>query len=764
MEPRFGVDFSQIQVHTDSNAAAMCKEVGAKAFAVGNRVYYGAGYAPGNNELTAHELTHTIQQGATKRLNKEIRQLPEPSESLVAKKITTTPPHHNKQLRQFPLAESSSDSLKADSSNLTKPNQIERQVALDEIPGSTLTAKQFTPDNTLANFNRIGPHISEKLTPTSTLTAKQFTPDNTPENFNKIQPHISEKLTPTDSLQAKSFPQTASENQPLSVSKTKPQIQGNWLKERAIQAFEGLMKTIGGPAATQVIAVLRRAGNTFSAIVTNPKGFLTNLVNALQTGFKQFSSKIVNHLKNGLAAWLTGSLSATGLSVPDKLDARGIVSLALSVLGINYGRVRNILVKRIGGGKVKQLEGGFDLVQRLANGGLAAAVQHMMHVGKTLQQLQTTVIESVRNWVIETVVKAAISKLVATFSGFGAIAVAAQGIYNAIAFLIEQASKIQALVNAVAASIGNIVAGKVSEAANYIESTLARSLSVAISFLARIVGLGNVGQKVREIIGRVQSRVDVAVNKLVDLVAKQGNDWLAKAGGGRPSNAAGGSNKPGSQRPVPPNRTRQPPVQRRQQIGDFTVKHPFTMSGEKHHLIGIFSKGRLNTLIASNPEDFKGAVQRAITEVPRSRLTQRLKQKLAIQILKNTLDTIENIKHDVILNEGEIIKGSPIGGEAERKRQYTLRRLAQLANVLQEMAQRWGIKSLDDFYKAPPKHRYLPGYPKQSEVGEFIREKLYERLGWDPVRDAIVNKERPNLVARVRDCSEKWQSENVGKP
>jgi len=69
MEPRFGVDFSQIQVHTDSNAAAMYSEVGAKAFAVGNRVYYGAGYAPGNNELT-----HTIQQGATKRLTKQIRQ------------------------------------------------------------------------------------------------------------------------------------------------------------------------------------------------------------------------------------------------------------------------------------------------------------------------------------------------------------------------------------------------------------------------------------------------------------------------------------------------------------------------------------------------------------------------------------------------------------------------------------------------------------------------------------------------------------------
>ena len=44
MESRFGVDFNQIRVHTDSASAQMCKEVGAKANAFGNRIYYGAGY------------------------------------------------------------------------------------------------------------------------------------------------------------------------------------------------------------------------------------------------------------------------------------------------------------------------------------------------------------------------------------------------------------------------------------------------------------------------------------------------------------------------------------------------------------------------------------------------------------------------------------------------------------------------------------------------------------------------------------------------
>ncbi|HEY9603702.1 MAG TPA: DUF4157 domain-containing protein, partial [Allocoleopsis sp.] len=62
MEPRFGTDFSQVRVHTDSTAIQMNKELSAQAFAHGRDIYYGAGKSPGNNELTAHELTHTIQQ------------------------------------------------------------------------------------------------------------------------------------------------------------------------------------------------------------------------------------------------------------------------------------------------------------------------------------------------------------------------------------------------------------------------------------------------------------------------------------------------------------------------------------------------------------------------------------------------------------------------------------------------------------------------------------------------------------------------------
>jgi hypothetical protein len=68
MEPRIGADFSHVKVHTDGEAVQMAENLGAQAFTYGSDVYFGAGKSPGNNELTAHELTHVVQQtGAVQR-------------------------------------------------------------------------------------------------------------------------------------------------------------------------------------------------------------------------------------------------------------------------------------------------------------------------------------------------------------------------------------------------------------------------------------------------------------------------------------------------------------------------------------------------------------------------------------------------------------------------------------------------------------------------------------------------------------------------
>ena len=62
MEPRFGVDFGRVRVHTGNDAIQMNRDVSAQAFTHGADIYYGAGSSPTNLELTAHELTHVVQQ------------------------------------------------------------------------------------------------------------------------------------------------------------------------------------------------------------------------------------------------------------------------------------------------------------------------------------------------------------------------------------------------------------------------------------------------------------------------------------------------------------------------------------------------------------------------------------------------------------------------------------------------------------------------------------------------------------------------------
>lgn len=73
METRFNADFSGVRVHTDSTAIQLSRDIHAQAFTHGNDIYFNAGkfspHSADGKSLLAHELTHTIQQGASKTVN-----------------------------------------------------------------------------------------------------------------------------------------------------------------------------------------------------------------------------------------------------------------------------------------------------------------------------------------------------------------------------------------------------------------------------------------------------------------------------------------------------------------------------------------------------------------------------------------------------------------------------------------------------------------------------------------------------------------------
>ena len=66
LEPALDASLGDVRVHTSDRAAELARAVSARAFTVGNDIFFGAGeYRPGShdgNGLIAHEVAHTIQQ------------------------------------------------------------------------------------------------------------------------------------------------------------------------------------------------------------------------------------------------------------------------------------------------------------------------------------------------------------------------------------------------------------------------------------------------------------------------------------------------------------------------------------------------------------------------------------------------------------------------------------------------------------------------------------------------------------------------------
>lgn len=72
MERGIGADFSQVRLHTDQGAAQLSRSIDARAFTSGKDIFFNRGeYRPGStggDRLLAHELVHTVQQGASSQL------------------------------------------------------------------------------------------------------------------------------------------------------------------------------------------------------------------------------------------------------------------------------------------------------------------------------------------------------------------------------------------------------------------------------------------------------------------------------------------------------------------------------------------------------------------------------------------------------------------------------------------------------------------------------------------------------------------------
>ena len=655
MESRFGADFSAVRIHRDARAAQASSALNAAAFTVGQQIHFGAGqFNPGSSEgreLIAHELTHTIQQGAAPQAQGQIQRSPAPQ--VVERSATAVQrlglgdalnyfaEHANfiPGFRMFTLV------LGVNPINMRavdrSPGNLLRAV-VELMPGGALITRAL---DSYGIIDRVAGWVQQQMNSLGLVASSIrqavdrfldslswtdiFDLGGVWERAKRIVTEPIARITSfvgnlvsgilqfirdavlrplaglaqgtrgwdllcavlgRNPITGEAVPRTAETLiggfmrligqeevwRNLQESRAVPRAMA-WFQGALaglmgfvtalpglfmdtlhslgindlltpVQTFGRIVRVFGdfagrfvGWAGAQVMSLLeiifdvvapavmpyiRRAAGAFRTIVANPVNFVRNLVRAAVQGFRQFASNILTHLRAALIGWLTGAMGGANIYIPQALTLQEIIKFVLSVLGLTWQNIRSKLVRAVGETVVNAMETGFDIVVTLVRDGPAAAWER---IRESLSNLREMVMEQIMAFVRNNIVMAAVTRLVSMLNPAGAFIQAIIAIYNTVMFFVERLRQIAQVAAAFIDSIAAIAGGVIAAAANRVEQTMAGLLTLVISFLARLVGLGRVSDAVTNIINRIRAPIDRALDRVVAWIVNLGRRFMTAA-------------------------------------------------------------------------------------------------------------------------------------------------------------------------------------------------------------------------------------------
>lgn len=281
-----------------------------------------------------------------------------------------------------------------------------------------------------------------------------------------------------------------------------------------------------------LLSVLAKAASVIGDIIAHPLRFIGNLFSAVKKGFTNFVDRIGEHLEKVILKIVLGMLPP-GIRLPDTFDAAGIFSLALDVLGLSKDKIRERAVDKLGEPVVNALEETFDLFIIFKKEGFAGL---WMHIKDRIGDLKEQVIGQVKDYLSETIIKAAIKYLLSALTPVSGFIKACETIINMAIFFIENLKNILLLLDAILDAFVDVAKGKLENAAGKVEAALQDILLIGIKFLAALIGIkfDVISAKIGKLFAAIKSPIDRAINWLFDkakaFAEKTGLTALAKKG------------------------------------------------------------------------------------------------------------------------------------------------------------------------------------------------------------------------------------------
>ena len=295
------------------------------------------------------------------------------------------------------------------------------------------------------------------------------------------------------------------------------------LIEKAKDKIKGVIEAIG-KIKDMLAQMAAKAAAVIGDIIAHPIRFLENLIDALKQGFNQFVANIGKHLAEGLMGWLLGELGTAGITMPESFDLKGILHLVAQILGLTWENIRARAAAMLGPEVVGMIEQGVGLFQKIAHIFTTLREQGLAGLWEMIQDkigdLKAQVMDQIQDFVITKVITAGVKWILGLLNPVGAFIKACMAIYDIVMFFINHGEEIRVLVNTILDNLAAIVAGNIGAAANLVESVMAKAIPMIIGFLASLLGVGGIGEKVKEVINAVRKPINKAVDWVLKTVVK----------------------------------------------------------------------------------------------------------------------------------------------------------------------------------------------------------------------------------------------------
>jgi hypothetical protein len=340
--------------------------------------------------------------------------------------------------------------------------------------------------------------------------------------------------------------------------------------------INGLLSLVGiAPAAFW--GLLARIEHVMEDLADDPVAFGNNVMTGIGNGFQKFFDNFGSHLLSGFLNWIFSAMGTVGVAIPPDTSLKSIITFFLQILGLTWPNIREILVRHIGEDNVGLLEKAYELLDLLIAEG-PSGIFELIKEQLDPQAIVTMVIEKAVEYMVGAIVEIATIRIIGLFNPVGAIIQVVEAIYKVFKWIFENAARIFALVESIVDGLVEIIAGNIEGFALKVEEALAGMVVPVIDFIAGFLGLGDLPEKVAEIIGGFQEMILGYVDKAVGFLVGQAQNLLALVGigGGADAGAEEGTGGDG-------------------EVGD---EMSFSADGERHRM-WIDTQGDVEVMVAS---------------------------------------------------------------------------------------------------------------------------------------------------------------------